>query len=109
MWHLNETIEAAIRVWKGVVEYMPSILFGSSGFIEELADQKRAGTLQHAPAAFTLSHVTSSFTFHNEKINICRMRNNTGSINYVSATVKCSIITAAFNCTNVSLPFESHI
>ena len=53
---------AAIRVWKGVVEYTPSILFRSSGFIEEVADQTGLELFSMPRQLSTLSHVASSFT-----------------------------------------------
>ena len=60
--HLEATIKAPIRVWKAVVEYTPSILFWSSGFIEEVADQTGLELFSMPRHLSTLSHVTSSFT-----------------------------------------------
>ena len=60
--HLVETTKVPIRVWKAVVECIPSILFCSSGFIEEVADQTGLELLSMPRQLSILSHVTSPFT-----------------------------------------------
>ena len=59
---LDSTKKAAIRVWKGVVEYTPSTLVRSSGSIEEVADQTGLELFRMHRQLSALSHVASSFT-----------------------------------------------
>ena len=59
--YLDSTIKAEINAWKGVVEYTSSIIFRSSGFIEEVADHTGLELFSMHRQLSMLSHVTSSF------------------------------------------------